>query len=75
MATAIGQAIFGLLTNFSVSVTDIQGPAFLSPLAGQWVSNLSGLVTAKVAQVLHFSRAELIRSPGLIWLLDLRTVL
>lgn len=31
-----------------VSVTDIQGPAFLSPLSGKAVSNLSGLVTAKV---------------------------
>ncbi|KAI9058193.1 DNase I-like protein [Trametes sanguinea] len=31
----------------SVSVTDIQGPAYLSPLKGQAVSNLTGVVTAK----------------------------
>ncbi|OSD07381.1 DNase I-like protein [Trametes coccinea BRFM310] len=31
----------------SVSVTDIQGPAYLSPLRGQAVSNLTGVVTAK----------------------------
>ncbi|KAF9554721.1 DNase I-like protein [Agrocybe pediades] len=31
----------------SVSVTDIQGPAYLSPLVGQTVQNLTGLVTAK----------------------------
>ncbi|KAH8108668.1 Endonuclease/exonuclease/phosphatase [Phellopilus nigrolimitatus] len=30
-----------------VSVSDIQGPAFLSPFAGKTVSNVSGLVTAK----------------------------
>ncbi|KAI0821994.1 DNase I-like protein [Trametes gibbosa] len=30
-----------------VSVTDIQGPAYLSPLNGQSVSNLTGVVTAK----------------------------
>ncbi|KAI0352619.1 DNase I-like protein [Trametes cingulata] len=31
----------------AVSVTDIQGPAYLSPLRGQSVSNLTGIVTAK----------------------------
>ncbi|KAI0632003.1 DNase I-like protein [Trametes polyzona] len=31
----------------AVSITDIQGPAFLSPLNGQTVNNLSGIVTAK----------------------------
>ncbi|KDR77188.1 hypothetical protein GALMADRAFT_225318 [Galerina marginata CBS 339.88] len=33
----------------SVSITDIQGPAFLSPLVGQTVQNLTGLVTAKAS--------------------------
>ncbi|KAI5116995.1 hypothetical protein M0805_002666 [Coniferiporia weirii] len=33
----------------AVSVTDIQGPAFLSPFSGKEVSNLTGLVTAKGA--------------------------
>ena len=32
----------------AVSVTDIQGPAYLSPLKGQKVQNLTGIVTAKV---------------------------
>ena len=32
----------------SVTVTDIQGPAFRSPLEGQTVNNLTGIVTAKV---------------------------
>ncbi|KAI8986194.1 DNase I-like protein [Trametes punicea] len=31
----------------AVSVTDIQGPAYLSPLRGQTVNNLTGIVTAK----------------------------
>ncbi|KAK7469141.1 hypothetical protein VKT23_003631 [Stygiomarasmius scandens] len=31
----------------SVKVTDIQGPAWLSPFAGQTVSNVTGIVTAK----------------------------
>lgn len=39
-------ACFSLVS--SVSVTDIQGSSFLSPLNGQHVSNLTGLVTAKV---------------------------
>ena len=30
-------------------ITDIQGPAFLSPLNGQSVSGVKGLVTAKVS--------------------------
>ena len=32
----------------SLDVTDIQGPAFLSPYAGQTVHNVTGVVTAKV---------------------------
>ncbi|TDL22261.1 DNase I-like protein [Rickenella mellea] len=35
------------LAAHSVKVTDIQGPAFQSPLAGQVVTNLTALVTAK----------------------------
>ena len=38
----------------SVSITDIQGPAFQSPLAGQSVQNVTGIVTAKV-RLLHSS--------------------
>lgn len=38
----------------SVSVTDIQGPAFQSPLAGHTVQNLIGLVTAKVFKHSYF---------------------
>lgn len=33
----------------AVSITDIQGPAFRSPLEGQNVQNVSGIVTAKVS--------------------------
>ena len=32
----------------AVSITDIQGASFLSPLLGQKVHNLTGIVTAKV---------------------------
>ena len=32
----------------AVTVTDIQGASWLSPLQGQTVHNLSGIVTAKV---------------------------
>lgn len=32
----------------SVTVTDIQGDSFISPLVGQSVSNVTGIVTAKV---------------------------
>lgn len=32
----------------AVSITEIQGPAFISPLNGQTVNNLTGIVTAKV---------------------------
>lgn len=32
----------------SVSITDIQGTAWQSPLVGQAVANLTGIVTAKV---------------------------
>ena len=32
-----------------VSITDIQGPAFLSPLLGRTVTNITGVVTAKVS--------------------------
>ena len=32
----------------AVTITDIQGASFLSPLRGQSVQNLTGIVTAKV---------------------------
>ncbi|KAI0763618.1 DNase I-like protein [Trametes elegans] len=38
---------FGSARAYAVSITDIQGPAFLSPLRGQTVSNVAGTVTAK----------------------------
>ena len=43
----------------SVSVTDIQGPAFLSPLVGQTVANVTGVVTAKVKHILRSARPPL----------------
>ena len=32
----------------ATSITDIQGPAYLSPLKGQTVHDVTGVVTAKV---------------------------
>ncbi|KAI0373889.1 DNase I-like protein [Pilatotrama ljubarskyi] len=43
---AVALTLHTVLTR-AVSVTDIQGPAFLSPLRGQAVNNLTGVVTAK----------------------------
>ncbi|KDR82750.1 hypothetical protein GALMADRAFT_238259 [Galerina marginata CBS 339.88] len=40
---------FHLCLVSSVSVRNIQGPAYLSPLVGQTVQNLTGLVTAKAS--------------------------
>lgn len=34
----------------AVKISDIQGAAFQSPLAGQWVHNVTGVVTAKVSR-------------------------
>jgi hypothetical protein len=34
--------------SISVTITDIQGPAFQSPYAGKAVTNVTALVTAKV---------------------------
>ena len=36
---------------YSVSIADIQGPAFQSPLEGQSVKGVTGVVTAKVRRV------------------------
>ncbi|KAF4577133.1 hypothetical protein EYR36_005120 [Pleurotus pulmonarius] len=49
-STHLGRYLVLLLatTNvFGIEVTDIQGPAFKSPLVGQTVHNLTGIVTAK----------------------------
>ncbi|KAI0643156.1 DNase I-like protein [Trametes meyenii] len=46
-AAALALQIVALEFVRAVSVTDIQGPAFLSPLKGQTVNNLTGIVTAK----------------------------
>ncbi|OJT13614.1 hypothetical protein TRAPUB_9803 [Trametes pubescens] len=45
--TAAALAVQFALPVQAVSITDIQGPAFISPLNGQSVSNLTGIVTAK----------------------------
>lgn len=38
----------------AVTITDIQGASFLSPLRGEAVHNLTGIVTAKVRRTLAF---------------------
>lgn len=45
---AAALAVHIALPVHAVSITDVQGPAFLSPLNGQTVNNLTGIVTAKV---------------------------
>ena len=41
---------------FSTTITDIQGSAWLSPLVGQTIHNLTGLITAKVSStMIYFS--------------------
>lgn len=47
-AAAAALAVQIALPVQAVSITDIQGPAFISPLNGQTVNNLTGIVTAKV---------------------------
>jgi hypothetical protein len=38
---------------YSLQITDVQGPAFRSPLEGANVQNLTGTVTAKVSMRLQ----------------------
>lgn len=45
--------------SLSVTVSDIQGPAFQSPFAGKVVSNLTGLVTAKVCTLYYIDFSEI----------------
>ncbi|KDR82751.1 hypothetical protein GALMADRAFT_206527 [Galerina marginata CBS 339.88] len=62
----------------SVSITDIQGPAFLSPLVGQTVQKLSGLVTAKASNGFYISgnkSADIRESSGLFVFSTSTTVL
>ncbi|KAF5369281.1 hypothetical protein D9758_002525 [Tetrapyrgos nigripes] len=49
-----GAALLISLTT-SVTVTDIQGPAWLSPLAGQTVSNVTGVVIGKSSNGFYIS--------------------
>lgn len=39
----------------STSITEIQGIAYRSPLAGQNVSGVTGIVTAKVCPFLYYA--------------------
>lgn len=39
----------------SVSITDIQGISWQSPLVGQTVNNLTGIVSAKVSTIYELS--------------------
>ena len=36
---------------YSVTIAEIQGPAFRSPLEGQTVQDVTGVVTAKVRRI------------------------
>ncbi|KAH8104716.1 DNase I-like protein [Cristinia sonorae] len=45
--TAALVALLSIPLTSSVAVTDIQGPAWLSPLVGQTVNNVTGIVTGK----------------------------
>ena len=45
---------------YSTSITDIQGPAFRSPLEGQTVTGVTGIVTAKVRILSVMSMCELV---------------
>lgn len=44
------QSFFAIIVN-AVSIAEIQGPAFQSPLLGQVVRNATGIVTAKVSNI------------------------
>lgn len=46
-SVAVALLVLGLAAQ-ALKVTDIQGVAFQSPLAGQWVKNVVGVVAAKV---------------------------
>lgn len=48
MLASIGSLTLLVSLALGVEITDIQGPAWLSPLAGQTVQNVTGVVTAKV---------------------------
>ncbi|CDO71685.1 hypothetical protein BN946_scf184915.g29 [Trametes cinnabarina] len=47
IAASVALILHSAIVVRSVTVSDIQGPAYQSPLKGQTVSNLTGIVTAK----------------------------
>ena len=53
--------VLALLVNgaFAITISEIQGIAFQSPLAGQFVHGLTGVVTAKVPKFREFFRTLL----------------